>query len=292
MKKLLSLVIAATLSLSLVACGNSQNTNNYSESTSESSSESSEENNSQADNNGSVAKIKEKGELVMATSPDYPPYEFKIMENGKEKIVGFDINIAEEIAKDMGVNLRVLELDFNGLLVSLNADKADMVMAGMTPDEERIKAVDFSEIYYLAEQGIIVSTDNKDSLNTLESFAGKKIGVQKGSVQEKIALEQLPNSKVVSLVKLPNIILELKSGNIDAAIVELPVAEGYVKQYPELALSDAKVIDETGGSAIAIKKGNQDLVDQINSTIKRLQDEGLIDKYVIEANEIVNNMVE
>lgn len=214
------------------------------------------------------------------------------MENGKEKIVGFDINIAEEIAKDMGVNLRVLELDFNGLLVSLNADKADMVMAGMTPDEERIKAVDFSEIYYLAEQGIMVSDKNKDSLNTLESLAGKKIGVQKGSVQEKIALEQLPNSKVVSLVKLPNIILELKSGNIDAAIVELPVAEGYVKQYPELVLSDAKVIDETGGSAIAIKKGNQDLVDQINSTIKRLQDEGLIDKYVIEANEIVNNMVE
>lgn len=291
MKKLLSLVIAATLSLSLVACGNSQNANNNSESTSESSSESSE-NNSQADNNGVVAKIKEKGELVMATSPDYPPYEFKIMENGKEKIVGFDINIAEEIAKDMGVNLRVLELDFNGLLVSLNADKADMVMAGMTPDEERIKAVDFSEIYYLAEQGIMVSAENKNNLNTLESFAGKKIGVQKGSVQEKIALEQLPNSKVVSLVKLPNIILELKSGNIDAAIVELPVAEGYVKQYPELVLSDAKVIDETGGSAIAIKKGNQDLVDQINSTIKRLQDEGLIDKYVIEANEIVNNMVE
>ena len=109
MKKLLSLVIAATLSLSLVACGNSQNANNNSESTSESSSESSE-NNSQADNNGVVAKIKEKGELVMATSPDYPPYEFKIMENGKEKIVGFDINIAEEIAKDMGVNLRVLDL--------------------------------------------------------------------------------------------------------------------------------------------------------------------------------------
>ena len=292
MKKLLSLIITATLSLSLVACGNSQNANNNSESTSESSSESSEENNSQANNNGAVAKIKEKGELVMATSPDYPPYEFKIMENGKEKIVGFDINIAEEIAKDMGVNLRVLELDFNGLLVSLNADKADMVMAGMTPDEERIKAVDFSEIYYLAEQGIMVSAKNKDSLNTFESLAGKKIGVQKGSVQEKIALEQLPNSKVVSLVKLPNIILELKSGNIDAAIVELPVAEGYVKQYQELVISDAKVIDETGGSAIAIKKGNQDLVDQINSTIKRLQDEGLIDKYVIEANEIVNNMVE
>ena len=291
MKKFLSLVIATTLSLSLVACSSSQNTN---ESSSQStvSSENTTDGSNESNNNSALAKIKEKGELIMATSPDYPPYEFKIMEDGKEKVVGFDISIAEEIAKDMGVDLRVLELDFNGLLVSLNANKADIVMAGMTPDEGRVKAVDFSEIYYLAEQGIMVSTDNKDSLNTLESLAGKKVGVQKGSVQEKIATEQLPDAKIVSLVKLPNIILELKAGNIDAAIVELPVAEGYVKQYPDLAISDAKVADETGGSAIAIKKGNQDIVEQVNSTIKRLQDEGLIDKYVVEANEIVNNMVQ
>lgn len=291
MKKFISLIVAATLSLSLVACGSSQNdTNTSSEGTSVESSSNANDN-SQGDG-GSISKIKEKGELVMATSPDYPPYEFKIIENGKEKVVGFDIAIAEEIAKDMGVNLNVLELDFNGLLVSLNAGKADMVMAGMTPDEERSKAVDFSEIYYLAQQGIMVNADEKDSLNSLESLAGKKIGVQKGSVQEKIAMEQLPNSKIVSLVKLPNIILELKAGNIDAAIVELPVAEGYVKQYPSLALSDAKVVDETGGSAIAVKKGNQDLVDQINATIKRLQEEGLIDQFVIDANNIVDTMVE
>ncbi len=291
MKKFISLIVAATLSLSLVACGSSQNdTNTSSEGTSVESSSNANDN-SQGDG-GSISKIKEKGELVMATSPDYPPYEFKIIENGKEKVVGFDIAIAEEIAKDMGVNLNVLELDFNGLLVSLNAGKADMVMAGMTPDEERSKAVDFSEIYYLAQQGIMVNADEKDSLNSLESLAGKKIGVQKGSVQEKIAMEQLPDSKIVSLVKLPNIILELKAGNIDAAIVELPVAEGYVKQYPSLALSDAKVVDETGGSAIAVKKGNQDLVDQINATIKRLQEEGLIDQFVIDANNIVDTMVE
>ncbi len=291
MKKFLSLVIATTLSLSLVACSSSQNTNESSSQTTVSSENTTDENN-KVNNNSALSKIKEKGELIMATSPDYPPYEFKIMENGKEKIVGFDISIAEEIAKDMGVNLRVLELDFNGLLVSLNANKADIVMAGMTPDEERVKAVDFSEIYYLAEQAIIIPTDNKDSLNTLESLAGKKVGVQKGSVQEKIAMEQLPDTKIISLVKLPNIILELKAGNIDAAIVELPVAEGYVKQYPDLAISDAKVIDETGGSSIAIKKGNQDIVEQVNSTIKRLQEEGLIDKYVVEANEILNNIVE
>ena len=290
MKKFLSLIVAAALSFSLAACGNAGS--DASSSTEATNSESQASEGTQAEGDDSLAKIQEKGELVMATSPDYPPYEFKIIEDGKEKIVGFDIAIAEEIAKDMGVKLRISEMDFNGLLPALNANKADIVMAGMTPDEERSKAVNFSEIYYLAEQGIMVSAENKDSLNTLESFAGKKIGVQKGSVQEKIAMEQMPDAKIVSLVKLPNIILELKSGNIDAAIVELPVANGYVKQYPELAISDAKVKDETGGSAIAIKKGNDALTEQINSTIKRLQEEGSIDKFVVEANELVDGLTE
>ena len=291
MKKFLSLVIAATLSLSLVACGSSKNNENNNNEVM-SSEEGSQNESNEEKGSGIVAKIKEKGELVMATSPEYPPYEFKIIEDGKEKVVGFDIAIAEEIAKDMGVSLRVVELDFNGLLVALNANKADMVIAGMTPDDERKQAVDFSDVYYLAEQSIVVSSKDKDSLNTLESLEGKKVGVQKGSVQEKMALEQLKNSNIVPLVKLPNIILELKAGNIDAAVVEKPVAQGYVKQYPDLTLSDATVIDDVGGSAIAIKKGNQDLVDQVNSTIKRLQDEGTIDKFVVEANEIVSGMVE
>lgn len=280
MKKFISLIFLITLILSLSACTNKGDSIII-----------------VADKKGNeknsiIEKIKERGELIVATSPDYPPYEFKIIEDGKEKVVGFDMAIAEEIAKDMGVSLRILELDFNGLLLSLNSGKADMVMAGMTPDEERAKAVDFSNIYYLAEQGILVPTEQKDNLNTLESFAGKKIGVQKGSVQEKIATSQLKDAKIISLVKLPNIILDLKSGKLDAAIVEIPVAEGYVKQYPELSISEAKVIDEEGGSAIAVKKGNEDLVLQINSTIKRLQDEGAINKFVFEANEIVDNMVE
>lgn len=288
MKKFLTFITTTLLSLSLVACGGS------SQQTEQSTTETTttQQSSSNTQQGTALAKIKEKGELIVATSPDYPPYEFKIIENGKEKVVGFDIAIAQEIAKDMGVNLHILELDFNGLLVSLNANKADIVMAGMTPDAEREKAVDFSDIYYVAQQGILIKSENKDTLNSLEDFDGKKIGVQKGSIQEKLATEQLTNSKIISLSKLPNIILDLKAGNIDAAIVEIPVAEGYIKQYPDLALSDAKIKDEVGGSAIAIKKGNQDLVNQINSTLKRLEEDGSIDKFVIEANEIVNGMVE
>lgn len=271
MKKFLSIIMAATLFSSLVACGSSKDASKSTD---------------------ILTKIKEKGELVVATSPDYPPYEFKILEDGKEKIVGFDIAIAEEIAKDLGVKLTISEMDFKGLLVDLNAGKSDIVMAGMSPDEKRREAVDFSEIYYYSEQAILVTSDKKDELNSLESLKGKKVGVQQGSIQEKIANEQIPDADIVPLVKIPNVVLDLKTGKLDAAIIELPVAEGYVKQFSELAISDAKVQNEDGGAAVAIKKGNEPLVDQVNSTLERLEAEDLINQFVIEANDIASNMIE
>lgn len=285
MKKFLNLLFFITIIFSLVAC---LKTDNQTESSLEDTTVSYHNGQIQR---GSLQKIKDKGEIIVATSPDYPPYEFKIIEDGKEKIVGFDMEIAKEIAKDIGVDLRILELDFNGLLVSLNADKSDIILSGMTPNEERSESVDFSEIYYFAHQGVLVRKENKDNLNSIESLSGKKVGVQKGSIQETVATDQIPGAKIVSLTKIPNIILELKSGNIDVAILELPVADGYIRQYPnDLILSEAKIIDKTGGSAIAVKKGNIDLLEQLNKTIKRLNSEGLIDKFVTEANKIVNNV--
>ena len=285
MKKFLTFITTALLSLSLVACGSSQQTEQQ---TTDATTSQQSSSNTQEDS--ALAKIKQKGELVVATSPDYPPYEFKTIENGKEKVVGFDISIAEEIAKDMGVDLHILELDFSGLLVSLNANKADLVMAGMSPNPEREKAVDFSDVYYTAEQAILIKSENNDEFTSVDSLSGKKIGVQKGSIQETLALEQLPNSKIVFLNKLTNLILDLKAGNVDAVIVETPVAEGYVKQYPDLTISSVKTKTDVDGCAIAIKKGNQDLVDQVNSTLRRLEEDGSMDKFFIEANELLNNI--
>lgn len=289
MKKFLSLILAAGLTLSLVACGGTTPTNNdaqqSTEANSESESQSTDEKNSSE--TGGIAAIKERGYLAVATSPDYPPYEFKIIEDGKEKTVGFDIAIVEEVAKDLGVELKLIEMGFDGLLLELKSGNADLVMAGLTPDEERAKEVDFSDIYYNATQSVLVRAEDKDTYTTPESLSGKKIGVQLTSVQEKMAKEQIPDANLVSLNKLPNIIMDLNNGNIDAAVVETPVAQGYVAQFPNLAISSVELVDEQGGSAIAIKKGNTELVEEVNQTIKRLQDEGLIDEFVAEANELV-----
>lgn len=279
MKKFLLLIISIMAIFSLVACGQ-KNDENSSTQEAETSQES-------ISSSNIIDDIKSKGYISVATSPDYPPYEFKIVEGGKEKIVGFDIAIAKEIAKDLGVDIKIVEMGFDGILLELQSGNVDLAVAGFSPSEERKKAVDFSDIYYNVSQALIARDENVESFTSFESLAGKKVGVQLASIQENLAKNNIPNANIVSLSKLPNIILDLKNGNIDAALVELPVAKGYVEQFPNLKIAPITIYEETGGSAFAIRKGNQELVDAVNATIERLKNEGLIDQFVIEANELV-----
>ena len=101
-------------------------------------------------------KIKEKGKIVIGTSADYPPYEFHKSIDGKDTIVGFDIEIAKEIAKDLGVELEIKDMKFDGLLAALQTGNIDFVAAGMNPTEDRKKNVDFSKIYYTAVQCVVI----------------------------------------------------------------------------------------------------------------------------------------
>ena len=278
MKKFLLLIISIMAIFSLVACGQKNDENSSTQET-----ETSQESNS----SNIIDDIKSKGYISVATSPDYPPYEFKIVEDGKEKIVGFDIAIAKEIAKDLGVDIKIVEMGFDGILLELQSGNVDLAVAGFSPSEERKKAVDFSDIYYNSSQALIAKDENAESFTSFESLAGKKVGVQLASIQENLAKNNIPNANIVSLNKLPSIILDLKNGNIDAALVELPVAKGYVEQFPNLKIAPITIYEETGGAAFAIRKGNQELVDAVNATIERLKNEGLIDQFVIEANELL-----
>jgi len=236
-----------------------------------------------------IDQIKKAGKIVLGTSADYPPYEFHKEVNGKDEIVGFDIEIAKEIAKSLGVELEIKDMDFDGLLLALNADKVDFVIAGMTPDPERLKAVDFSEIYYKAVHGVVIKTDNKDLFKTVEDLAGKKVGAQKGAIQEKIAIAEISSVQLKSLAKIPDLILEVKNNKIDAVVMEKPVADAYVDKNKDLMLMDITFDDGEGGSAVAVKKGNTDLVDEINKTLDRLIKDGSVDKFVLEAIEMVES---
>ncbi|PYG87262.1 polar amino acid transport system substrate-binding protein [Ruminiclostridium sufflavum DSM 19573] len=232
-----------------------------------------------------MERIEKSGKLVVGTSADYAPYEYHTMIEGKDTIIGIDISIVNEIAKDLGVQLEIVDTGFDGLLAALNSDKVDIVIAGMNPDEKRKKAVDFSKIYYEAKQGVMVRAEDKDKIKTIADLSGKNVGVQLGTTQEKIAQDQMTASKLVSLGKIPDLVMELKNNKIDALVVELPVANGYIKNNNDLALSEINVEEDSGGSAIAVKKGNEDFVALLNKSLDRLIEEGSIDKFVQEANE-------
>lgn len=234
----------------------------------------------------SVVSIKKEGKIVMGTSADYPPYEFHKEINGKDTVVGFDVEIAKEIAKDLGVELEIKEMEFGGLLAGLKTGKVDFVIAGMTPDEKRKKEVDFSNIYYLAKQGVLVRAEDKGRIKTIADLKGKKVGAQQGSVQEDIAKEQIKDAELKTLANVADLVLELKNKKVDAVVMELPVANAYILQNTELVVSDVKVEEDTGGSAVGIAKGNKELTDSINKTIDRLQSAKMIDKFVDDASKL------
>lgn len=214
--------------------------------------------------------------LVMATSADYPPYEFVNSASGSQEIVGFDVDIAKQITQELGYELEIQNIDFNGLIPSLQAKRADFVMAGMTPTEERKQNVDFSEIYYDAKNTIVTKKDS--GLTAPASLQGKKVGVQLGSIQETYAKENLKGANIVSLNRINEMIQELKAGRVDALIVEDTVAKGYIASNPDLAFTTIEDEGESG-SAIAFPKGSP-LVTEFNAKLAEMKSSGKLEELV------------
>jgi polar amino acid transport system substrate-binding protein len=233
----------------------------------------------------SLKKIKDSGKLVLGTSADYPPFEFHASIDGKDTIVGFDIDVAKEIAKDLGVTLEIKDLKFDGLLAALDQGSVDIVIAGLSPTEERAKSVDFSIQYYSAEQAVVVRGADKGTLTTLESLKGKTIAAQKGTIQEDAA-KAVEGATVLSLGKISDLILALKSNRADAAIIEVPVAESNVKENTDLAISSIVIKNEGEGKVAAVKKGSADLVAEVNKTLERILADGTFEKFVLDATQL------
>jgi len=222
--------------------------------------------------------------LIVGMSADFPPYEFHIKnEKGEDEIVGFDVDIAKEIAKDLGAELEIKDMIFDSLLNELESGRVDLVISGLSPTPERAKQVDLSQIYYKAEQSVVSLTENKEKYATMESLEGTKIGVQKSSIQEGIA-KTVPGAKLTSLNKISDIVMQLKSGRVDVAILEGPVAGSFVKNVEGISITDAKPVTEDEGYVIGVKKGNKEMLDQVNATLDRLIKDGSIDKFVAEAS--------
>lgn len=221
---------------------------------------------------GSSNTAEQSKKLIMATSADYPPYEFIKTAGGREEIVGFDVDIAKAIGEELGYEVEVQNVDFNGLIPALQAGRADFVMAGMTPTEERQKNVDFSTIYYEAQNTIVARKGA--NLTSADSLNGKNVGVQLGSIQEGAA-KDIQGINIVRLNRINEIIQELKSGRIDAAIVENTVAKGFIDANPDLEFNPIPNKPGESGSAIAFPKGSA-LKGEFDPVLQRLIDSGKI----------------
>ena len=268
MKKIIATAVLGIMTMGLAGCGSSNDT---------------------SDNNSTdlLETLQEKGKLVVGMSADYAPYEFHyIDENGKDVIGGFDVDIANEIADAIGVELVIQEMDFDALVSALPAGKVDVVISGMNPTEERAKVVDFSEVYYNSKHGILVRAEDADKYQTFADLEGAKVGVQLGSTQEKIANTEIPNVNLQQLSNINNLILELKAGKVDAIVMEKPVAEMAVKSNPELAVGKPIYEEQTGGNAVGIAKNNPQLLAKVNEVITELNESGKMDEYIEKANEL------
>ena len=234
-----------------------------------------------------VDKIKKAGKIVLGTAADYPPYEFHKEIDGKDQIVGFDIEIAKVIAEDLGVELEIVDMKFDGLLAALVADDIDFIIAGMVPKEERKKSVDFSIPYYKAEQKMLIRTEDADKLKSIEDFKGLKMGAQKSTVQEDIAKEKFPDAELISLSKITDLVLELKNKKIDGLVIVGPVGAAYAKQNADLQIPEI-LLGTEDGVAVAVNKGNAELVDEINKTLEKLMSQDQISKFIQEASDLAD----
>lgn len=229
-------------------------------------------------NQVNTATLQTKPKLVIGTDPGFKPFEYR--QGGK--IVGFDIDLAQEIANDTGRQLVIEEMNFDGLIAALQAGKIDMAVAGMSVTPERSQNVNFSNPYYLASQMIVVR-DNDQRIKNKTDLTGKKIGVQLGSTGDTI-VGQLPHVTKIQFSAVPAVLQELRSGRIDAAVLDNAPAETYIKTNPDLKMLDTKLSEEN--YAIAMRKDRTDLLDQVNATIKRVRQDGtyqrLIEKHFSE----------
>lgn len=275
MKKIISIVLAAMLILSLLAgCGAKATVDNADYST------------MTIEELKPLLKTINSGKLTMVTSPDFAPYEFYSLDDaGTPTLAGFDIALGHYIADFLGLELEIIPMDFDGTISELAAGKADIGMAGYSPDPDRENAMSFSAVYYTGGQSFVCHKDNASNFAALTDAnkADYQIGAQIGSIQADLAKEHTPDADIVELSKVTDIIAEVIGGKLDGAFIETVVAETYAKNYPDLCVV-LPVPYDAEGSVIGVKKDNSALLAAVNLAVAAALEDGSMSQFVADAN--------
>lgn len=261
MKKIVPILLALVMVLSLAACGSTSS---------------------------------ESKTLVMATSADYPPYEFIILnDKNEQQYVGIDISVSEKIAADMGKELQVVNMDFDSLMAGLQKGDADMVLAAIEVTEERLEAADFSDPYYTdLPPMILVKADKAGEYTSIESFSGKSVGAQTGTTKADLVTSDMPGANLVGLTSVNDLVNQLVYDKVDAIVVDGAVAQQYAKSNSDLVVADVS-LGEAYPYCVAVQKGDpKGLLPSINETIAKLVADGTIEQYIADAEALSDQAIE
>ena len=280
-KRFLTAAAAALCAVSLAACGGSSTATTAAETqTSEAADTTAAEADAAEEETAAEAEeTEEGGTLIMATNAEFPPYEYHdSSQTGPDgsDIVGIDAEIAGAIAEKLGKDLVIEDIAFHSLIPELQSGKADFVAAGMTVTEDRLVNVDFSDTYATAVQSIIVTSDSE--IAGPDDLAGKKIGVQQGTTGDLYATDDFGDENIDRYPKGVDAVQALVQGKVDAVIIDNEPAKVFVGDNEGLKLLDTAYAEEE--YAIAVKKGNTELLEQINTVIQELKDSGEMDSII------------
>jgi len=207
--------------------------------------------------------------LVVITSPDSPPFEFKDTARSGDEVIGFDIDVVKKVAEHLGRPLKVVEADFSSLIPSLQSGRADMAIAYISATDERRKSVDFSDPYYTAKKDLLVLENS--FVSSEKELEGKKVAVQLGSASEALAKEwekEISGLSIVALNKIGDLVQELKNNRVQAVLAEDIVVKQVMASTPGLRIIP---LNNSGDSlAIAFPKGSP-LVPQVNEALKKMK---------------------
>ena len=247
MKKVTAIVLALLMVLSLAACGSAAS---------------------------------ESKTLVMATSADYPPYEFIVLnDKNEQQYVGIDVSVS-------------VNMDFDSLMAGLQKGDADIVLAAIEVTEERLEAADFSDPYYTdLPPMILVKADKAGEYTSIESFSGKSVGAQTGTTKADLVTSDMPGANLVGLTSVNDLVNQLVYDKVDAIVVDGAVAQQYAKSNSDLVVADVS-LGEAFPYCVAVQKGDpKGLLPSINATIAKLIADGKIEQYIADAEALSDQAI-
>ena len=272
-KKVLALTMAALMAASLTACGGGAKETTAADTTAADTADTTAAEKTEETSAEAAGTEAAGGVLVMATIAEFPPYDY--LDGGE--IVGIDAEIAKAIADELGMELEIEDIAFDSIIPEITSGKADMGLAGMTVTEDRKQSVDFTDTYAKASQKIIVKEDS--AIASPDDLTGVIVGVQQGTTGDIYVSDlEADGTTVERYNKGFEAVQALSQGKIDAVVIDGEPAKTFVAQTEGLKILEESFTDEE--YAIAVKKGNTELLEKINGALKTLKDNGTLDEIV------------